>query len=29
MVEKDTDMAKWQGLYENRAVLEGNTTFWG
>jgi hypothetical protein len=25
----ESEMAKWEGVRENRAVIECNTTFWG
>jgi hypothetical protein len=28
MFESESEMAKWEGIRENRAVIECNTTFW-
>ena len=29
MFESESEMAKWEGVRENHAVIECNTTFWG
>jgi hypothetical protein len=28
MFESENEMAKWEGLRDNHAVIECNTTFW-